>query len=272
MVSISITSLRVLVAEDNPVNQLFVARLVERQGHSVHVVSNGQLAIDALRQETFDVVLMDLGMPLLGGFETVCQLRQQEKQTGDHLPIIAMTASATSFDRVRCLAVGMDDFISKPVQAAALAAALARVVHGSPQTWQESETPYRMEPAANEIPACNLAAALRKLGGDKNFLNQLVQLFLDTVPEQLQSLQTAMQGRHRKTIGDMAHAVKGSVRYFFAHSVYDTAQRLEIGSLSDDMAVLEQTYAMLLNHIRRLCTELRMPFSVQEVCPTSGVL
>lgn len=271
MVSISITSLRVLVAEDNPVNQLFVARLVERQGHSVHVVSNGQLAIDALRQETFDVVLMDLGMPLLGGFETVRQLRQQEKQTGDHLPIIAMTASATSFDRVRCLAVGMDDFISKPVQAAALAAALARVVHGNLQTWQESETPDRMDPAANEMPACNLAAALRKLGGDKNFLNQLVQLFLDTVPEQLQSLQTAMQGRHRKTIGDMAHAVKGSVRYFL-HTPCMT--------LPNDWksAACLMTWRCLSKHTQCFLTISDdyalncMLFSVQEVCPTSGVL
>lgn len=273
MAATSVKQLRVLLAEDNPVNQLFAARMVERQGHIVHVVSNGQLALDALRHEKFefDVVLMDIGMPLMDGFEAVRELRQLEKQTGCHLPVIAMTANTMPVDRDRCLAVGMDDFVSKPVQAADLAAAVARVIEATPQATPDIETPYGGNTETNETPACDLAAALRKLGGDEIFMKQLVQLFLDTVPEQLQSLQTAMQGRNRKLIGDLAHSVKGSVRHFFSASAYDSAQQLEIISRSGDMVVIEQTYEQLRSEVQRLRTRLLgMLFSLREASPDSG--
>ncbi len=268
----SIKSLRVLVAEDNPVNQMFAARLVERQGHTARVVSNGQLAIDALRRETFDVVLMDLGMPLMDGFEAVRELRQLEKQTGCHLPVIAMTANATSVDRDRCLAVGMDDFVGKPVQAAELATVMARVFQRAAQSCADVRTPYPVDSGKNETSVCDLAAALRRLDGDLSFLKQLGQLFLDTIPEQLQSLRTAVQDHNGSLIGDLAHSIKGSVRHFFAGSAYEFAQRLESISLSGDSVMIEHTYEQLLHQVGRLQTQLRnMLFSLPEIRSNSGV-
>ena len=119
--------LRVLLAEDNPVNRLVAIRLLEKRGHSVAVAGNGREALDATEQRIFDVVLMDLEMPEMSGLEATAAIRRREQGTGTHLPIIAMTAHAMIGDRERCLAAGMDAYVSKPVRADELYAALENV-------------------------------------------------------------------------------------------------------------------------------------------------
>ncbi len=108
--------LRVLVAEDNAVNQKLAIKILEKRGHLVSVVSNGQEAIDALREEYFDLILMDVQMPDLDGFEATGLIRRREKEKGGHIPIVAMTAHAMKGDREQCLAAGMDDYVSKPIK------------------------------------------------------------------------------------------------------------------------------------------------------------
>ena len=120
-------TLRVLVVEDNPVNQHLAVRLVEKQGHSVAAVSSGLEALAALEKESFDVVLMDVQMPDMDGFETTLAIRQKERETGTHLPVIAMTAHAMQGDRERCLEAGMDRYITKPVSVKELFAAIESV-------------------------------------------------------------------------------------------------------------------------------------------------
>jgi CheY-like chemotaxis protein len=107
---------RILLAEDNVVNQVLASRLLEKHGHSVVVVNNGRSALEALDKEKFDLVLMDVSMPEMDGLETVAAIRAREEATGFHLPIIAMTAHAMKGDRERCLEAGMDAYISKPIQ------------------------------------------------------------------------------------------------------------------------------------------------------------
>jgi signal transduction histidine kinase/DNA-binding response OmpR family regulator len=123
--------LHILLAEDNVVNQHLAVRLLEKVGHTVVVASNGQAALAALAQETFDLVLMDVQMPIMGGFETTAAIRTQEQATGTHIPIIAMTANAMKGDREKCLAVGMDNYIAKPLKAEDLYRAIARTSHAN---------------------------------------------------------------------------------------------------------------------------------------------
>ena len=119
--------LRILVTDDNPVNQLLAVRVLEKSGHSTAVADNGQEALKALEREAFDVVLMDVQMPVLNGLEATAQIRQKEKGTGKHLPILAMTAHAMKGDRERCLEGGMDGYVSKPIQTEELFLAIAAI-------------------------------------------------------------------------------------------------------------------------------------------------
>jgi two-component system sensor histidine kinase/response regulator len=121
-------TLRVLIAEDNPANQLVARRLIQKQGHWVEVVGNGREALEALREKTFDLVLMDVQMPVMDGLAATAAIRQRERDTGAHLPIIALTASVLQGDEDQCLQAGMDAFVSKPVSAAELFAAIERVM------------------------------------------------------------------------------------------------------------------------------------------------
>jgi len=125
--NLSAGGLRVLLAEDSVVNQKLAVWILEKWGHSVHVVSNGQLAVDAVAQQEFDAVLMDVQMPEMGGFEATAIIRQRETTTGRHIPIVAMTAHAMKGDREKCLDAGMDAYISKPISAKELAEILRSV-------------------------------------------------------------------------------------------------------------------------------------------------
>jgi CheY-like chemotaxis protein len=122
--------LRVLIAEDNPVNQRLAAAILGKRGHTVVVAGDGRQAVEAFERERFDVALMDVQMPELNGFEATAKIREQEKATGERLPIIALTAHAMTGDRERCLASGMDDYLAKPLNATALIETVER--HGSP--------------------------------------------------------------------------------------------------------------------------------------------
>jgi two-component system, sensor histidine kinase and response regulator len=117
--------LRLLLAEDNAVNQRLAATLLERRGHHVTIANNGREALAALARQPFDVVLMDVQMPEMGGFEATAAIREREQETGAHVPIVAMTAHAMNGDRERCLAAGMDDYLTKPVSVAGIDRVLA---------------------------------------------------------------------------------------------------------------------------------------------------
>ena len=139
-VSDTLSSLRVLVAEDNPVNQRLAQRLLERRGHKIEIVGDGAQAIEALTRDSFDVVLMDVQMPVMDGFQATAAIREKESKTGGHIPIIAMTAHAMRGDRERCLAAGMDGYISKPLRAEDFYAAVEGRVSGRARTGGKEET------------------------------------------------------------------------------------------------------------------------------------
>jgi len=122
----TLTPLRILVAEDHAVNQTVVLRMLERAGHTVAIAGNGQVAVEMHSSGEFDMILMDVHMPVLDGFEATARIREIDREKGVHTPVIALTASAMSGDREHCLAAGMDGYITKPVNRDALLETIAQ--------------------------------------------------------------------------------------------------------------------------------------------------
>jgi CheY-like chemotaxis protein len=131
--------LRILVTEDNPVNQLLTVRVLQKAGHTTGVAGNGLEALQALSRESFDLVLMDVQMPLMDGFQTTAEIRAKEQGTGRHLPIVAMTAHAIRGYRERCLEAGMDGYVSKPIQTESLLASIEDVLIPPSESEEEAE-------------------------------------------------------------------------------------------------------------------------------------
>lgn len=223
-------SLRVLLVEDNEINQKVALRILEKLGHSVLIAANGQLALEALQCEDFDVVLMDIQMPVMDGFQATAAIRQQEQVTSRRQPIIAMTAHAMSGDRERCLASGMDDYVSKPIHTSTIEAALAGLAHppektgGSDSAEGVSVNHSQSEP---EFSPFDLDATLAKFDGDKDFFRELAGILLDDMPNQQSSLDAAVRTSDIRAVGEIAHAIKGALANFHAQPAYDAALNLE---------------------------------------------
>ena len=248
---------RILLAEDNEVNQMVAVGLLKKMGHSVFVAGNGRLALEAIQRETFDVVLMDIQMPVLDGFSTVGELRQQEMGSGNHLPVIAMTANAMVGDRERCLAAGMDDYVSKPIRSSVLGDVISRVLGNAALTTRGSA---RSLSSASQVipgkPVCDLITALKRLGGDAALLMELTRLFVETTPERIACLLAAMERGDLESVSELAHFIKGSVRYFNSDRAYHAAERLEITSRSSDQYAIDASCRQLLNEVDLLRSEL----------------
>ena len=221
-------SLRILLAEDNAVNQKLAIRLLEKRGHAVTVTNNGKQALAALDKDCFDLLLMDVQMPEMDGFEATAAIRRREQATGNHLPIVAMTAHAMKGDREKCLAMGMDGYVSKPLQAKEL----FEVVEGIVPEAASADIP--MEPAAPPTPV-NMAAALARTGGDRELLRELAEVFCADCPNMLADIRGALERRDAKALKEAAHALKGAVSVFGPSAAFDTAFMLEKGDFQGDM-------------------------------------
>ncbi|HET9325996.1 MAG TPA: response regulator [Candidatus Eisenbacteria bacterium] len=214
--------LRVLVVEDNRVNQTMALRILEKRGHQVTLAENGQQAVEALdREEGFDVVLMDVQMPVMNGLEATARIRAMEKGSDRHLPIVAMTAHAMRGDRERCLAAGMDGYLVKPIQADELIAALEGLAgsDGAPEA--------KGEPAELADVAAARAAMLQHLGGDVALASELAHIFLEDHAALLARIEDAIPAGDAEGLRVAAHTLKGAVGNFGATRAAAAALRLE---------------------------------------------
>jgi len=212
--------LRLLLADDNPVNQRLAVGLLEKRGHTVVVAGNGREALAALDREAFDAILMDVQMPEMDGFEATAAIRQREQASATHIPIVAMTAHAMRGDRERCLAAGMDAYVAKPVRAEDLYAALGDVTGRESATCGESRT---VGPDA----AFDREEALAQLGGDADLLRELAGTFLAQVPVWMGAIREALTRQDAAGVNAAAHPLKGSLGTFAAKTAASAAQRLE---------------------------------------------
>ncbi len=218
-------ALRILLAEDNPVNQKLAAHLLKKRGHRIEVVGTGREALAAIERQRFDLVLMDVQMPVMGGLEATAQIRDREKRGGGHLPIVAMTAHAMKGDRERCLEAGMDGYVSKPVRKKELFEAIeSAVAAGSRPAAGHPLPAAEVAPCATAIDAEDLR---QKLDGDRELLRELVELFLKSSPGALASLRKGVESADPKQVENAAHSLKGTLGNFTARLAAATAQELE---------------------------------------------
>jgi PAS domain S-box-containing protein len=211
--------IRVLLAEDNPVNQEVMMLLLRNAGYQVGVAANGEEALAAFEKEPFDLILMDVQMPGMDGLRATRLIRAREKAVGGRVPIVAVTANALSGERQRCLAAGMDEYLAKPIRGAELFPLIERLVGGGAEGAASPES-------AAEEPA-DWLATLTGMGFEPGAIARLTRTFLDTVPPRLILLRQALAEGNALQVQMTAHSLKGSLAVFGAKEATETAQRLE---------------------------------------------
>jgi signal transduction histidine kinase/DNA-binding response OmpR family regulator len=254
--------LQILLAEDNPVNQMTATTMLEKLGHAVVVANNGRQAIDRINEQEFDIVFMDVQMPEMDGVSATGEIRKSEQATGRHLPIVAMTAHAMKGDKEKCLEAGMDDYVSKPIRRKDLADVIARMVERF-----LTEAPENGEPAAESATDANgesrmildETALLEECDNDKALLGRMVEIFDRDARERLPRLREAVRAGAAVAVKEEAHALKGGIGTFYARAAYDTAYTLEKmgadGNLGNAHATL-QTLEGQIQSLRQKLDEL----------------
>jgi CheY-like chemotaxis protein len=238
--------LRVLLAEDNAINQQLAVRILQKRGHHVVVAANGKEALAALGRERFDLVLMDLEMPEMGGFEATAAFRAREAEAGGHVPVIALTAHAMKGDRERCLAAGMDGYVTKPILARELFAAIDGVLAGA----APEARPPRAGPPAAEV--FDLAEALKHVGDDVGLLRDLAGMFEAEGPRMLAQVRAAAEAGDAAKLKRAAHTLKGAVGTFGAHAAFEAALRLEVMGGDGDLTGAAEAAEALGRELARL--------------------
>lgn len=240
-----LTGLRIMLAEDSLYNQKLAVALLERKGHEVIVANNGAEAIGLTRSHSFDLVLMDVQMPEMDGLEATRAIRERERGTGRHLPIVAMTAQAMKGDRERCLEAGMDDYLTKPVRAAQLYGTISAVVGRARARGDAPAPPAKVTPESQPVlplaeeviddsgrVATNGGAvawdiALKAVDGDSQLLADIARAFLAESPRLVEEMETAGARSDAPLLRRAAHTIKGGLRMFGAEAAYDLANRIE---------------------------------------------
>jgi two-component system, sensor histidine kinase and response regulator len=211
--------LKVLLVEDNAINRELAKRLLTKRGHTVFLAENGKLALSAIESQDFDVVLMDVQMPEMDGFEATAAIRKMEASLGKHMPIVAMTAHAMKGDRERCLAAGMDAYISKPIQFDELI--------------DVTESMVGVSPAAEPAP-WDIEVALGRVAGDYALLADLANIFCDQIPKLLGAVQKAFDEKNLTELKRATHSLRSALATFSADSATEAAAKMEAFSSPQD--------------------------------------
>ena len=220
-------SLRILVAEDNVINRRVVVAILEGKGHVVTVAANGREAVRAAAEDTFDLALMDVQMPEMDGLEATAAIRATEKLSGAHLPVIAVTANAMKGDIEICLDAGMDSYLSKPVNAAALIALIDTMTTPGAETPRDGAAPP--SPGEPDVaPAMDLEELLDRVGGDRALLMELAQLFRDEYPGMLLRVKRCIDDDDAEGLEMAAHSLKGACFSLGAGPTANAASVLEL--------------------------------------------
>jgi CheY-like chemotaxis protein/HPt (histidine-containing phosphotransfer) domain-containing protein len=280
-------SQRVLLAEDNAINQKLAVVLLQKAGYSVDAVETGVQALEKVQSNHYNAVLMDIQMPEMDGFESTQRIREWEKDKGQHIPIIAMTAHAMQGDRERCLEAGMDDYVSKPLEPKVLFAALDRwagapksiptdekeiaqdysgsgnVFSGNPDKGLFGETISTSQPVREAVPTSptvssaeelpvNLEAALYRFGDDRAFMMEMFQEYRAHLGARVEEIHAAWQEGDASRLGRLAHNLKGVSLNFNADPLANAALKLEELGRREDLTDAPALVAQLDAEVGRL--------------------
>jgi CheY-like chemotaxis protein/HPt (histidine-containing phosphotransfer) domain-containing protein len=207
--------LHILVAEDNPVNRAVATGILRKQGHLLVHAANGREAVEAFSDGSFDLILMDVQMPEMDGFEATRRIRELEETSGDHTKIVAMTAHAMAGDRERCLAAGMDDYVSKPLRKEDLLRVLERATASGQEAVSNPTLPFSRE------------HLLSQCDGDEELMRELVSIFHDDTPKIVQAIGEAVERRDGPALATHAHKLLSSLGAFGAANARTLTLRLE---------------------------------------------
>ncbi len=216
--------LSILLAEDHPVNQKVVTAMLENHGHRVTVARDGREAVELQSRGGFDLMLMDIQMPEMDGFEALAEIRKAEITAGGHLPVVALTAHAMKGDRERCLSAGFDSYLPKPIRSAPLLATIAEAMGSA----KGADRAPDVGPSSKFPSVFNLQAGLHSVGGDEGLFREVIALFLEDCPRLLAEMRTAILSHDTVALARAAHTMKGTAGHFAAPFVVASAVRLEV--------------------------------------------
>ncbi len=242
----SARKLRILVAEDNAVNQAVIIRMLQKMGHTSVLAQTGKEALALTLAERFDLAFMDVQMPEMDGLAATAAIRENEKKSRTHLPIFAMTAHAMAGDRERCLKAGTDGYIAKPVRFSDIEEALAGVARAS-----------GMPTKPAEAPSWNKLEALNRIGGDEELLQEVCQIFLEESPKLLEKLRQAVAAGDADGVVRAAHSLKGESSYLGAGRTSQTARQLEEMGRNQDLSRASEGLATLERELADLHLDLK---------------
>jgi len=255
--------LHLLLVEDNLVNQKLVLSLLEKMGHRATLAANGREALAALKRQKFDVVLMDIQMPVMGGVEATQRIREAEQNSGTHMPIIAVTAHALAGDAEKYLSAGMDGYVSKPIRTSVLRSEIGRLTGGSGERWPQPAAKEGGREMANS--KFDYRELLSRVENDRELMRELVGIFKEEFPRHHQALWEAVQKRDAERIASEAHKLKGMLSNLAANEASGAAASLEELARSGKTAEIEEAFSSFDRTASELLREMDSQLAVMEV-------
>jgi len=259
--------LNILLAEDNPANQKVALYLLRKQGHVVQVAANGEEAMELLRQHDFDLILMDVQMPVMDGFRATAAIRALDDPRKARLPVVAMTAPATKGAEARCLAAGMDGYVSKPINALQLLALAEKLTcpAASPSPAPEKD-PHDAVP----IEVFDLHQAMERCFGDRAFFEQMAGYFLCEWEKAIHDMKTARDRHDASSLDHLAHRLRGTLVYLGAQPAANAAHKVEELSRANDLVAAERGIDQLEQQVVLLKTALAPHCHAYGKAPSSS--
>lgn len=219
--------LYILLVEDNDINRIYAKNTAQKWGCKVDIAENGLIALEKIRRNNYDIILMDIQMPMMDGFEATKSIRNKIDDPKSKVPIIALTANAIKGDNEKCLEAGMNDYISKPFAPRDLYNVLRRYVN-APKLNNQPEIIENIESTPNTFENFTDLSHLESIcNGDETFMNDMVSSFINDVPVILAEMKQCKSKRQWKLVGKLAHKLKPSVQFMGIHAIEATVKAIE---------------------------------------------